>query len=123
MRPNVGGTERGLSLAGGGLALAAASRAPATVKLPLTLAGAALLFRGATGYCPINAAVGRDSHRENGNGAWTSAADVVSDRVAARQVHARERSRWHAENDPVDVAAEDSFPASDPPSYTPGHIG
>jgi uncharacterized membrane protein len=58
---NVGGAERWASLAIG-LGLVAAGLASRTRygRLAAT-GGAALLFRGATGYCPVSAAVGRDT--------------------------------------------------------------
>jgi uncharacterized membrane protein len=58
---NVGSTERILSLAAGGLlAIAGLSRRSAAGGL-LALTGAALLARGASGYCPVCHAVGRST--------------------------------------------------------------
>jgi len=83
---NVGETERVVSvIAGGALALwGLARRSP--LGIALAAAGAALAYRGATGWCPVYA-----------------------------QLSARERD----EIDIVTRASEDSFPASDPPSWTP----
>ena len=82
----VGETERVVSvIAGGALALwGLARRSP--LGIALAAAGAALAYRGATGWCPVYA-----------------------------QLSARERD----EIDIVTRASEDSFPASDPPSWAP----
>jgi hypothetical protein len=122
MHTNVGRTERIASLAAGALALVGFLRGRSAARLPLALAGGALLFRGATGHCPINSALGRDSAAGERPELQPSAADVVSDRGAARTVHAPER-RWTDDKDLVQEASEESFPASDAPSYNPGGIG
>jgi uncharacterized membrane protein len=64
---NVGGTERWAStVAGAGLLLAGLSRRsrPAASAVA-ALAGGALLFRGASGHCPVNARIGRNTATED----------------------------------------------------------
>lgn len=57
--PNLSTAERAISV-GLGLAIAAAAaRRPSAFGLAALLAGAALALRGATGYCPIKAALTR----------------------------------------------------------------
>ncbi len=73
---NVGRTERYLSLAAGGALAAYALRRRDVPGGLAALAGAALLYRGGTGYCAVNAAVGRDSAHPQGHAAI---ADVDSD--------------------------------------------
>lgn len=63
-RVNVGKTERILSVAGGALLAFLAAKYFNRSKsggVTLLTTGSSLLFRGATGYCPINEAVGRNS--------------------------------------------------------------
>jgi uncharacterized membrane protein len=75
-RVNVGQTERYLSMAAGGALAAYALKRRDLPGGLAALAGAALLYRGTTGHCPINEAVGRDSAHRRGHAA---VADVGSD--------------------------------------------
>ena len=61
MRMNVGKWERIGSIAAGAAMLYVANR-QAGRKNAATAAAAGLMFRGLSGYCPVNALVGRDSY-------------------------------------------------------------
>jgi uncharacterized membrane protein len=62
---NVGGTERWMSaIAGTGLVLAGLARRDRAGALA-AIAGGALLYRGSSGHCPVNSAIGRNSATEN----------------------------------------------------------
>jgi uncharacterized membrane protein len=63
---NVGGTERWISVAlGSALMIAALARRDRNSALA-GLIGGALVYRGASGHCPVNSAIGRNSaYREN----------------------------------------------------------
>ena len=64
---NVGSVERLLSAVGGGLLAWYGARKGDKAGLGLASAGGALLFRGLTGYCPVNHAIGRDSAHSGSN--------------------------------------------------------
>jgi hypothetical protein len=97
---NVGKTERIASLGvGAGLvAIALAVRSPLAIVGGIV--GGALIARGATGMCLVYKALGINTEcrvlHEHGIKASTSAGEAR-----------------------VDDALDDSFPASDPPSYSP----
>ena len=75
-RVNVGRAERWLSMAAGGALAAYGARRRDLPGGLAAAAGAALLYRGATGYCAFNEAIGRDS----AHGSWPAAvADYGSD--------------------------------------------
>lgn len=90
-RVNVGRVERWLSVAAGSALAAYALRRRDVPGGLSALAGASLLYRGATGHCPINEAIGRDSAHRNGP---TAIADRESDtrtRLGGRRgVHVEE---------------------------------
>jgi uncharacterized membrane protein len=78
MRPyvNVGRAERWISIAAGSALAAYGARRGDMQGGLAAIAGAALLYRGSTGHCPINAAVGRDTaHGED----YAAIADIGSD--------------------------------------------
>lgn len=94
---NVGKAERiGSAIGGAALVLRALAR-PSLPRIIGALGGAALLQRGLTGHCTLYQRLGLDTAEQKAN-------------------RPDQRRR---EFDPVQVASEDSFPASDPPSWTP----
>jgi hypothetical protein len=92
---NVGTAERIGSAALGALLVGRALLRPSFGRLMLGLGGAALIQRGLSGHCGLYQTLGMNT--------------AESDRARLGSVR----------DDPVDEASDESFPASDPPSWTP----
>lgn len=127
MEKNVGTIERWASLLGGGAVAAYALRRERRLSPlggALALGAATLLFRGATGHCPVYGPLGLNTADLDEDWARPLARDEKSFRgqwplpEGARLVKPGEKDR-----DLVDQASKESFPASDPPSFTPTRVG
>ena len=90
-RINVGRVERWLSMAAGGALAALALKRRAVPGGLSALASASLLYRGATGHCPINQAIGRDSAHRNGRAAIADRESDTRQRLGGRRgIHVEE---------------------------------
>lgn len=99
---NLGEGERLASAVGGALLLGyGLARRPSLMSAVLAAAGVMVLERGLTGHCSLYRALGIDRSGDGG--------------MAAR---AR-----HSVMDRIERAVDESFPASDPPSWSPTSAG
>jgi|GEM_PF-4241954 len=109
---NLGTAERLSSLVLGGTSLAAFfNSSDKGRKWPLAAFAGVMLLRGATAYCPVKqAATGSCSTR-----------GTAARRPVAKRAGSPDES-WTERKDLVQEASEESFPASDAPSFNPGEI-